>query len=547
MNNIIKRSYIGAIAAISMGAVPATLIAQEDKDFNGKAYYSFERIEQTAPWLKSGNGAGLIFSTTPMNFSEAALYYNNVNGDYRNYNQAKSSNNFGLDTKSYSHIGNVYFYGMFNYDRTTKNEQSWLGTVDENSNLAPMTENVPGKVVTEQYILQAGVGYKFSNNFAVGFDVNYRDASAAKKKDGRNKNILSNFTVSPGVVYSSKYINAGANFIYRYDSEKANYTYLGDTKDKELYYFEGLFFYSAVNAGATGLVDSRKYETNYYGVGGQVELKAGVFSFYNQFRYITAKQNNFETYNFAKNTNSDEIREYDYQGVFSVKCKKIDNYLKIGFNSNENALNAVINSYREVEGEQSQFDWYKEGEVLRYMDSRKTYSAEYTGVIKRSETFANVSWCLGYSRTDVEKEHKNYPADYTQDYKLDRYYASIEKSFICGDNSFINIGVNGGYVKGSGNSLTETNPLESSSIRIHKELLATDYLYNVTDHTYFGGNIKYSYIVNAEKGYTAWIKAGYLYRKMGSNAELSKALSSENISFNKDSRQYFNVTIGFNF
>lgn len=546
--NSIKRSYIGAFAAVAAVTVPVTINAQEGgRDFDSKAYYSFERIEQSSSWLKSGNGAGLVFNGTPHNFSEAAIYYNNVSGDYRNYNQPKSYNDYGLDTKSYSHIGNVYFYGLFNYDRTSKKDQSWLGTVDENANLAQMNENVPGKVVAEQYILQAGVGYKMFKNFAIGFDVNYRDASAAKKRDGRNKNILSNFAISPGVVFSSKYLNAGANFIYRYDSEKADYSYLGDTKDKELYYFEGLFFYSSVNAGATGVVDSRKYETNYYGVGGQIELKAGAFSFYNQFRYMTAKQNNFETYNFAKNTNSDDKREYDYQGVISVKSKKVENYLKVGFNSSENALYAIINSYREVEGEQSQFDWYKEGEVLRYMDQRKTYSAEYTGVLKRSETFANISWTLGYSRTDVEKEHKYYPADYTQDYKLDRYYASIEKSFICGDKSFFNLGINGGYVKGSGNSLTETNPLESSSVRIHKELLATDYLYNVTDNTYFGGNLKFSYIVNGEKGYTAWIKAGYQYHKMGKNAELSSALSSQTVIFNKDNRNYFNVTIGFNF
>ena len=78
-------------------------------------------------------------------------------------------------------------------------------------------------------------------------------------------------------------------------------------------------------------------------------------------------------------------------------------------------------------------------------------------------------------------------------------------------------------------------------------MLTTDYLYNVTDNTYFGGNVKYSYIVDKEKGYTAWIKAGYLYRKMGKNATLSKAVSSENIIFNKDNRQYLNITIGFNF
>ncbi len=546
--NSINRLYNGAFAVIAMGAAPVALNAQADaNDFSSKAYYSFERIEQSSSWLRSGNGAGLVFNGTPQNFSEAAVYYNNISGDYRNYNQPKSCNNYGLDTKSYSNIGNVYFYGLFNYDRNVKKEQSWLGTVDENSNLAQMAENVPGKVIAEQYVLQAGVGYRLFNNFAIGFDLNYRDASAAKRRDGRNKNILSNLAVSPGIAFSNRHINVGANFIYRYNSERADYTYLGDTKDKELYYFEGLFFYSSVNAGATGVVDVRKYETNYYGVGGQIELKADAFSFYNQFSYLTATQNNFETYNFAKNTNSDKKREYDYKGVISVKSNKMENYLRIGFNSSENALYAILNSYKEVEGEQSQFDWYRDGKVLRYMDQYKSFSAEYNGVIKRSETFVNISWSVGYSHTDVDKEYKYYPANYVQDYKLDRYYASVEKSLICNDKNFVNLGINGGYTKGSGNSLTETNPLESSSIKIHKELLTTDYLYNVTDDSYFGGDVKYSYIVDKEKGYTAWIKAGYLYRKLGKNANLSKAVSSENISFNKDNRQYLNITIGFNF
>ncbi|MEG2849625.1 MAG: hypothetical protein RR880_05275, partial [Bacteroidales bacterium] len=67
-----------------------------------KSYYSFKRIEDKTPWLTSLNGTGLIYNTIENSFSTVGAYFKNINGDYRNYNEAKEINNFGLATKSYT-------------------------------------------------------------------------------------------------------------------------------------------------------------------------------------------------------------------------------------------------------------------------------------------------------------------------------------------------------------------------------------------------------------------------------------------------------------
>jgi hypothetical protein len=104
-----NKIFIGTAILLFSVLCPSLVAAQNSSVCDYKGFYSFERIEQITPWLRSGNGASLVFNASPDNFSGISLNYNNENGDFRNYNQAEKINGLGIGTKSYSRINNLYF------------------------------------------------------------------------------------------------------------------------------------------------------------------------------------------------------------------------------------------------------------------------------------------------------------------------------------------------------------------------------------------------------------------------------------------------------
>ena len=105
-----RLTYISGVIAICL--LPGLLYSQQISE---KKHYTFEKIEMKSPWLLSGNGAGIVFNTA-QNFANVGAYMTNESGSYRNFNQPESYSTFGIETKSYTKIKEVYFYGSFKYD-----------------------------------------------------------------------------------------------------------------------------------------------------------------------------------------------------------------------------------------------------------------------------------------------------------------------------------------------------------------------------------------------------------------------------------------------
>ncbi|MEG0378953.1 MAG: hypothetical protein RR614_10795, partial [Eubacterium sp.] len=78
------------INRISIAFLCFSALELSAQEISPRSYYSFDRIESKAPWLLSSNGAGLVYNTIEKSFSNVEAYYNNVSGDYKNYNEAKS-------------------------------------------------------------------------------------------------------------------------------------------------------------------------------------------------------------------------------------------------------------------------------------------------------------------------------------------------------------------------------------------------------------------------------------------------------------------------
>lgn len=482
------------------------------QEISRKSYYSFERIEEMSPWLVSPNGAGLVYNKAENNLSNVGGYYNNISGDYRNYNQAKGIDNFGLQTQSYTRIKNLYFYGSFHYDYAVRKDQAWLGTTYENTNINPMLDSIPGKNIREAYILNAKVAYKFSDLFAGGVLFRYNAATSAKKTDGRNRNDFSDLYVSPGISFTTAYLNIGLNLNYGHIAEKAEYKYLGEVTNKYLCYMEGLFMYntSFVNVST---VTARRYEKNIFGGGAQLELKAGNFSFYNSLNVNFCKENDYEDTELKRRYARVENLTYDYTGILKYSGDKMDNSLQVKYANTEDLSYNIVSNYEPVPGTLNQWEFYEYGSVLRYTSVLRNLTAEYRGFVKKNEYVSKVDFTLGFGYSNLERIEKVYPAEYRQENKVLDYYANVNKNFLFGSN-ILKVSLRGGFSNGSGEPLTAENPLTTGMLRLNTGVLAHDYAYRVSDSYRVGAGVDYSYIINKQKGQTLNIGVDYLYRKL---------------------------------
>jgi len=533
-----KIIYVTTIVAIAL--LPSALLAQKVSE---KCVYFFERLENKAPWIVSDNAAGLVYNNA-LNFSNVGAYYGSENGDYRNFNQAEKYQNFGAITKSYVKTNKVFFYGSFNYDYGIKQNQAWLGTIYEDATFNPILDSIPGKVLREDYILSAKVGYAASKQFSMGVAFDYHTASAAKRVDGRNANTLSMFSVSPGVTYNRKLFTAGLNLTYKHDVERVSYDFIGDITGKRIYNMEGLFMNSFAGITNTTILD-RGYFKNIFGGAAQLELRKGNLKFFNQFKVGYNKENDFEGNSLTKRYAFVEGLRYDYNGLITFISKKMDHNLYINFVSDEQFGYAVINNYELIPGEVSSWAYFEYGKTLRYIQTGQKYGLEYKGYVRRGGAMSySLIATLGANYITVEKDYKIFPAKYHQDYSNTELYARLDKNIKVKNTGMIDINIGGSYTDGAGTMLTERNPLTTGSLMQNSSLLEHDFAYRTADRAKIGGGIKYSHFINPEKGTTVYGGVNYSHQYLIKDGNLSSVLNGV---LPGTFRSLLSVNIGLNF
>jgi len=535
-----KNKIIYVITIVAMGLQSGTLLAQKSSD---KCAYTFERLEKRAPWIASDNAAGLVFNNT-LNFSTVGAYYGYQDGDYRNYNDPGKYQNFGAQTKSYVKAKKVYFYGSFNYDYGIKKDQAWLGTIYPEGTLNPILDSVPGKVMREDYILAAKVGYSINENWSVGGSFDYHTATAAKRTDGRNNNTLSHFNVAPGITYRKGIITAGLNLAYQYNVEEVTYSYIGEITGKYINYMEGLFFTTHSGISNTTILD-RGYYTNVYGGAIQFELNGKDLKFFNQFKVDYNNEDDYEDDNLVTRYACAEGLKYQYDGLITYRSKKIDHTLALNFISNEQFSYNISKIYEEIPSEPGWWTFYEYGKTLRYMQEMQRYGAEYKGYLRRGHGLG-CSWIatLGANYVTVEKDYKIYPAKYHQDYTNTEVYAKIEKNIRLKEKGFFDLNLGGSYTDGDGTMLEVSNPITTGSLKLNESLLQHDFAYRTADRAKVGFGVKYSHIVNAEKGMTFYGGANYTHQFLIDDGNLSNVLDGV---LPGTSRSLVQVAIGLNF
>ncbi|MDP3437743.1 MAG: hypothetical protein Q8S04_10910 [Bacteroidales bacterium] len=517
-----RLTYISGVIAICL--LPVLTYSQQISE---KRHYTFEKIEMKSPWLLSGNGAGIVFNTAE-NFANVGAYFTNESGSYKNFNQPEKYSTFGIETKSYTKIKNVFFYGSFRYDYGINKDLAWRGTIYPGSNINTIVDSIPGKVLREDYIMSGKVGYNLSKKLSIGVAFDYQTSTAAKRIDGRNLNTLSKLVVSPGMTFSSKPVVAGLNLTYKRDVERVDYDFIGDVTGKKIYYMEGLWFYTLTGITNTTILE-RQYLRDLFGASLQAQVKIGDLSFFNQFSVDFGNEDDYDGSNFSKRYATVENLKYVYDGVIRYSAENTDHFITLSFINEENISYNVINDYELIPGEANNWAFFEYGKTLRYMTNYRKMGAEYKTYFREGEW--RCSWILaaGFNQHYVEKRYKAFPAYYYQDFTVNEAYVRINRDLNINEKATLSLDINGAYIFGDGTKLRSYNPLTVGALKLNNSILDADYNYNTAQRMSIGGGVKYQRVLDSQKGNSVY--CGLAYKHLTAD-DKNRALFSMSIGLN---------------
>lgn len=508
----------------------AILIGQKMQaiDSGGKADYSFRRIAELYPWLCSANPAGLV--TKDFNdFSQVRLSIENIDGSYKNYDDPANFFSSSVNTRSFVRRGNFYLMGNFDFTHFDKTAQAWSGTIHSRDVINMLTDSIPGRVLGESYRMSGAAGYRINKIFSAGIGFNYETSTAAKRVDGRNKNVLSSFEIRSAIKITGDKFTGGLNLLYQYKAEFSDYIFLGDNSGKHIYNFQGGWMYIKESITNSSVLD-RGYFSDYYGGALQLSYGSGNFRIFTEFDIKYKAEDNYDDFNLLRRYASTEGLFYSLilKAVYNTNISR--HSLQLNFNCEERLSYKIENQYEPVPNEVNTWNWFEYGKTLRYYDAGRRYRAVYTLELGENKWNPRWSFSLSGNLIDFNSEFIVYPALYSQKYCFGGADLAISRHFRAGKFNLIDISLVAGNYKGKGDMLTVQNPVMTGVLTIASSLMEEDFFYNTSGRVLLGGGLRYRRTVNEDKGTTLFIDAGIRQFQR-------KGLS----------RTYLNINLGLNF
>ena len=490
----------------------------------GKSLYTFERIATLYPWLSSNNAAGLVFKDF-RDFSQVAGRVEGYSGTDRNYNQPEMNLSLSGLTRSYVSYGDFFFYGSFNFTHFERRNQAWLGTIYPNSVINMMTDSIPGRILGESYRISGAAGYKINQSLATGVGFDYETATAAKRTDGRNKNILSSVELRPSLIFQTNNLIIGANLLYRYNAERVEYAFLGNFSGKHLYNFQGGWMY--MKEGITTSTDlNRGYFSDSFGAAIQASYSADRVNLFGELDVEYGLGNNYDDNNLLRRYSLEEGLQYNFKGRVDYNSDNLRHSFTVNAIILERLSYKIENIYEPVQNESNTWNWFEYGKTLRYYDRTENFKGLYAVEIGGSKWNPKWRFSLTGNFVRFSSEFIVYPSKYIQDYYTGGGEISAMRNLKAGKKSLLDITILGGLYKGGGEMLSEENPFLTGNLYMSDNLLEEDFLFKTSKRYLYGGRISYRYSLNEKKGTTLFLDATIRqYQRKG----LSKSIISVNL------------------
>lgn len=490
--------------------------AQTPKEDLGK-YYTMERIRSKSGWLVSDNAAGLIFNQASLSIADVS--YDFEKGGLRNVTEGRQINTIGVQSESYRRWDRLSFYGKLGYNYASSSDRSWAGNTDFYTSPMAIGDSIPGNTRNETYLLEAGVAYQMGK-WVIGVQGEYENQSLAKRRDSRNKTTYMHLSVQPGVMFTSRVVDAGLNFTYKRTTEDVKYDAFGtNTSSGVIYLFEGLWFYTSEQLEGEFAAGEAYYKGAAYGGSAQVELKFGDrVKFFNQFSATYDKMERYRTSQDQLLGDNDRLT-YRYLGVLNVAGHCVDQRLSVDASWGDllkyNNIQELV-----VDPVTNQKSYKQYGRFLKFSQKQRSVDADYKLYVKRNEWSSSWIVDVAYNYYKTESEYTIAPARYNQDVHFSKLMLGVTKNFLFDSRNWLDVTARGGYTFGGGNQLEKTCPegVQIDNENYRADLLAQEYAFLTNDRLNGEAGLRYTHYFPAKKiglyvdlkGRAAWARSGLM-------------------------------------
>lgn len=519
----IKQWIVGCV-----GIFLATLPLQAQQAEN-KNTYRLDRLRADNPWLGARNAAGLIFNRfQDISYVEAG--FRTETGDFRNLTDPTSLFNTMVRTESYRQLNRLFVYGNFEFNYAHRQNKTWSNMLYPETTSFQIADSTPGRQTLESYRLNGGLGLELGEQWAVGLDLRYFNASNAKKRDIRNSNTYMELALHPGILFRTEHIRLGLNLNYERLTEKIENKMYGENTTHTLFLLEGLWYYSPFTFSSNSTV-SRQIENDGLGGTAQLELVFNNFRFFNQFSGTRTDQKIWVNHVRDERGGEMEITDYRYLGNLSLASGSFFHELK-GYATFTDKLGYEnIQRSEQVDGSSV---WVQYGKKNKNVREEQLWGVQYTLFRDRARLDNNWSATIGVDRNETTLKYRLYPVTATQKQVTTTINRSFRKNFAL-KRGRIDCLLSYDQVLGDGykQRLSSEDPAWVLAEGFYPQLadqLDQEFEYLTADTHTGTVNARYTHFLNARKGQSIYADA--LFRITGGLNE---------------NRSSFSLMLGFSF
>ncbi len=193
------------------------------------AAQQYDQTEMRNVWNRSDNVTGLLRDSIVV--SNAELYFNSEQGEFRNFSEGASRWSAGAQAKNLAHRDNLSMIGAFSYSHTSISDASGSMFIQPTPYPVDVLEFTPGEKALQRYHFMGGLSTEILPRFSIGLKGEFTSQNYAKFKDLRHYNYRMDFAIAPAVSYRLGDLTLGANYKYTKNSEAIRAKEIGTTAE----------------------------------------------------------------------------------------------------------------------------------------------------------------------------------------------------------------------------------------------------------------------------------------------------------------------------
>jgi hypothetical protein len=398
------------------------------------SFNSFQLLRLENQWLNTNNLAGLTFNSNEKN-GIVNGGYQLTDGDYHRIREATNKNDYYLFSESYQVIRNIHYYGKINYHDSDEEGNLWTGVFDPyRGNPYIIGDSISGaNYHRESFSLSGGAAKRFSEKLSTGILAQYFIGEGAKQKDPRPKNTVSDFLISPSVIFNLSKAKIGFDIAYRNRKEQISYSQVvTNDSDPTFFMFKGMGFYSDETASNK----YRFYMENDFNGGFQYEVALFEFLSLTEIRGAYSLETIEDGSNTIKKEDAGDWKTYQFELNQQLIKQKSNSIQKIIFNGSFFNGDGVEYTQDVVINDDKSSEYVTVAKNLKF--NRITFSSNLVfDYMKLLESGKNTWEASAFIQFKMNNEKYYYiPEIFTAEYSNIEAGARFEKSFYWGNIHF---------------------------------------------------------------------------------------------------------------